>query len=308
MQKMLKSLSSLTQVPLDPPLLLNSNNMELKVRVVRDSDLRAPSTQDIYQLPSLDFDLPSLQVSLHSDPRDDFALEEIPASFNLSQSFSDYCDEKTTGIATAKWPSNPYPTIRFNGIEADPSQLVALDVIKCGRSLDIRRLSGNITFTLNVNQKIVETAEQYHRDVRCVFWDIRNGGWSTSGCHSEFDENTRQLKCFCNHLTSFTVGLMEAKEIDEQPGGPLIDGEDILGRLSIENFIFWGFLLLLLVLWLPWVVVGAKDHKDWTGPDKRLKDFFSDECLRPDIHDKCRILRPYRILVSFYKQISLLSI
>ncbi|GAA6079153.1 adhesion G-protein coupled receptor G2 [Tachysurus ichikawai] len=80
-------------------------------------------------------------------------------------------------------------------------QLVSLILGTTVANLSIRDLKDNVVFSLQNTTTITE-------NLTCVFWDFNQnggaGGWNSSGCFL-LNSTDNEIKCSCNHLTSFAV-------------------------------------------------------------------------------------------------------
>ncbi|XP_060717568.1 adhesion G-protein coupled receptor G2 isoform X2 [Tachysurus vachellii] len=80
-------------------------------------------------------------------------------------------------------------------------QLASLILGTSVANLSIRDLKDNVVFSLQNTTTITE-------NLTCVFWDFNQnggaGGWNSSGCFL-LNSTDNEIKCSCNHLTSFAV-------------------------------------------------------------------------------------------------------
>ncbi|KAK3515717.1 hypothetical protein QTP70_029926 [Hemibagrus guttatus] len=78
-------------------------------------------------------------------------------------------------------------------------------------NLSIRDLKDDVVFSLRNTTAIVAK-----ENITCVFWDFNQnggrGGWNSSGCFL-LNITDKELKCSCNHLTSFAVLMDISREV-----------------------------------------------------------------------------------------------
>ena len=92
---------------------------------------------------------------------------------------------------------------------------IAITIISSQNSTDLYNVTGNVTIifekiwldpNINNNATVVQL---------CVWYNVSADLWSTEGCTSYYDEESRTVTCNCNHLTTFTVLSTIADDSDD---------------------------------------------------------------------------------------------
>ncbi|KAI5091997.1 adhesion G-protein coupled receptor G2, partial [Silurus meridionalis] len=139
-------------------------------------------------------------IQMNSRRRRSVASSSTKSSINLPASLTDGLSPEQKQQAS-RLQFTFYQKSSFFQDKYTKQQLNSLILGTSVANLSIRDLKENVQFSL-MNTSAIEG------NLTCVFWDFNQnggaGGWNKSGCFLLNSTDT-EMKCSCNHLTSFAV-------------------------------------------------------------------------------------------------------
>jgi hypothetical protein len=193
--------------------------------------------------------------------------------------------------------------------DVDPTAVQSMDILACGRTLQVQNLEEPIRFELPVlARSITNVVEAYDPELMydsivthvdevrvCMFFDESLTAWSSEGC-TTVEATDSKLTCSCNHLTTFSGAFAKQTGRFGKTQAALLETTIDTEFPHTPVWIVAGWFVLL---YAPLVYLQRLDQRDY-GPLASREDLFRNLIPRvsPDLH--CLVCPKFAICIGLF--------